>query len=269
MKKITWLFLSISICLFGQAQAATLQEQKLNSSSLIESIKKREASHQNIKQETQTKQSPISSNPPPETSPGRTYNHFNGARVLPPKQKRYPILDQLEYLLFPSLDFKKESPGKRLERLELSVFGNKQKGTIVYRVKKLKGEVESWQIANVQTMENLNNPKGSGKNQVNPSAYSNPEMQPRSSSFLSKLSEASASRRRPQIRRSEPSSNYYQKTQNPYPPPAPGYNYGAAYGYTPQSRPANPLQDPTYKISAPLINRFGMRTIDAMFPRRR
>lgn len=102
---------------------------------------------------------------------GRTFTHFEGARILAPKEKSYPFLDQLEYLLFPSLDFKKQNPGKRLQRLEMAVFGEKQKGKIKNRLNKLQNEVDSWQIANMQTTEKLNKPKGLEQAGHNPSAY--------------------------------------------------------------------------------------------------
>lgn len=74
-------------------------------------------------------------------------------RLIPPKQKNYPLLEQLESLLFPKYDFKEDNPGKRLERLELASFGDVQKGSIKSRLDKLKAEIESWQIANASPIK--------------------------------------------------------------------------------------------------------------------
>lgn len=85
-----------------------------------------------------------------EYSNGNNYNTYSGVRIRGPKRKAYPVLDQFESKLYPRQDFRKENPGKRLDRLEIAVFGNKQKGSIKNRVGKLRAELEAWQIANEQ-----------------------------------------------------------------------------------------------------------------------
>lgn len=92
---------------------------------------------------------------PPPLDLGRTYNEHSDSRILAPKKINYPILDQMEYLLYPNKDFKNEKPTERLERLEIAVLGTKQNGKIKERVYKLKEELEAWQIANIQTMSIL------------------------------------------------------------------------------------------------------------------
>jgi hypothetical protein len=101
---------------------------------------------------------PVIINPMTDSSlmAGRTYNHHQRVRTLAPKIKSYPFLDQLEFLIYPGRDFKLEKPGKRLERLEVAVFGETQSGTIPQRLSKLQDEITSWQIANTQTMEIVN-----------------------------------------------------------------------------------------------------------------
>ncbi len=76
-------------------------------------------------------------------------------RVLAPKIKTYPFLNQLESLLYPSKNFKSENPSQRLERLEMAVFGTKQNGSISTRLNNLKTELENWQIGNMKTMKPL------------------------------------------------------------------------------------------------------------------
>ncbi len=75
-------------------------------------------------------------------------------RLLAPKIKTYPFLNQLELLLYPSQNFKSENPSQRLERLEMAVFGTKQHGNISTRLNNLKEELDNWQIGNMQAMKN-------------------------------------------------------------------------------------------------------------------
>jgi hypothetical protein len=91
----------------------------------------------------------------PETNLGRTYNEHPEARVLAPKEKRYPILEQMEYLLYPNQDFSQEKPTARLERLEIAVLGARQEGNIKDRVFRIQEELQAWQIANIQTLNIL------------------------------------------------------------------------------------------------------------------
>ncbi|MDD9898249.1 MAG: hypothetical protein OXU45_04520 [Candidatus Melainabacteria bacterium] len=104
---------------------------------------------------------PVIINPMTDSSvmAGRTYNHHGQVRTLAPKTKSYPFLDQLEFMIYPGRNFKLEKPGKRLERLEVAVFGDKQSGAIPKRLSKLEDEITSWQIANAQAMEIVNSSK--------------------------------------------------------------------------------------------------------------
>ena len=104
---------------------------------------------------------PVIINPMTDTSvqTGRSYNQHPQARVLAPKIKAYPFLDQLEFLIYPGRDFKLENPGKRLERLETAILGDKQNGPIPVRMSHLQDEITSWQIANAQAMEIVNSDK--------------------------------------------------------------------------------------------------------------
>ena len=88
---------------------------------------------------------------------GRTYNYYKGSRILAAKEASFPILDQYEALLFPHKkgEFSKEKAKARLERIEIAVHGNLQKGSIKHRLNLLENEVTSWQIANYQTLEIL------------------------------------------------------------------------------------------------------------------
>lgn len=69
-------------------------------------------------------------------------------RSLPSKRKSYPLLEQIERELYPSHNFRDESPGKRLERLEVATFGEKQHGHVASRLKALRTEIETWHMAN-------------------------------------------------------------------------------------------------------------------------
>jgi len=112
----------------------------------------------------------------PKLSQGRTYNRRPGSRILAPKVQRYPILEQLEYLLYPLKDFSKQKPRARLERLEIAVWGDKQKGSVAKRLDKLQQETESWQIAN-QQVSNLLNQDTLAQDSPNKShAYISPEV---------------------------------------------------------------------------------------------
>ena len=71
-------------------------------------------------------------------------------RILAPKQKSYPVLEDLEAELYPHKNFSKEAPQKRLERIEIASFGEIQSGSIKQRIEKLKLELQNWQIAQAQ-----------------------------------------------------------------------------------------------------------------------
>ena len=92
---------------------------------------------------------------------GRTYNYHDKSRILAAKKASFPILDQYEALLFPQKDFKEQKPKERLERIEIAVHGDIQKGSIKYRLNLLENEITAWQIANYQTLEILNQEKNS------------------------------------------------------------------------------------------------------------
>ena len=87
---------------------------------------------------------------------GRTYNYHEGSRILAAKKASFPILDQYEKLLFPQKDFSKEKAKARLERIEIAVHGNIQKGSVKHRLNLLENEITAWQIANYQTLKILN-----------------------------------------------------------------------------------------------------------------
>lgn len=90
---------------------------------------------------------------------GRTYNYQDQSRILAAKEASFPILDQFEALLFPQKNFKKEKARQRLERIEVAVHGNIQKGSIKYRLNLLEDEITAWQIANYQTLQILDTKK--------------------------------------------------------------------------------------------------------------
>ena len=90
---------------------------------------------------------------------GRTYNYQDQSRILAAKEASFPILDQYETLLFPQKNFKKEKAKQRLERIEVAVHGNIQKGSIQYRLNLLEDEITGWQIANYQTLQILDTKK--------------------------------------------------------------------------------------------------------------
>ena len=97
---------------------------------------------------------------------GRTYNYQDQSRILAAKEASFPILEQYESLLFPQKNFKKEKAKQRLERIEVAVHGNIQKGSIQYRLNLLEDEITAWQIANYQTLQILDTKK------QDPSAFS-------------------------------------------------------------------------------------------------
>ncbi len=68
-------------------------------------------------------------------------------RVMPPQRKSYPILESLEKQLYPSQDFREQDPAHRLERLEIAMLGSRQAGTVADRLDRLRSEVMNWQIA--------------------------------------------------------------------------------------------------------------------------
>jgi hypothetical protein len=102
---------------------------------------------------------------------GRTYNYHEGSRILAAKEANFPILEQYEALLFPQKKelFIKEKPKARLERIEIAVHGNIQKGSVKHRLNLLENEITAWQIANYQTLQILDTKA------KNPNAFSYPE----------------------------------------------------------------------------------------------
>jgi hypothetical protein len=90
---------------------------------------------------------------------GRTYNYQDQSRILAAKEASFPILEQYESLLFPQKNFRKEKAKQRLERIEVAVHGNIQKGSIQYRLNLLEDEITAWQIANYQTLQILDTKK--------------------------------------------------------------------------------------------------------------
>ena len=71
-------------------------------------------------------------------------------RALPSRRKQYPILNEFEKQLYPGRNFHKEDPGKRLDRIEIAVFGNIQSGGIKSRITALENELEAWTIAHAK-----------------------------------------------------------------------------------------------------------------------
>lgn len=65
--------------------------------------------------------------------------------------KSYPVLDELEGLIYPKYNFSKDNPGERLGRLEIAVFGSKQNGNIKSRISQLQSETMNWQITKIKT----------------------------------------------------------------------------------------------------------------------
>lgn len=88
---------------------------------------------------------------------GRTYNYYDGSRILAAKEANFPILEQYEALLFPQKKevFAREKPKARLERIEIAVHGNIQTGSVKHRLNLLENEITGWQIANYQTLQIL------------------------------------------------------------------------------------------------------------------
>jgi hypothetical protein len=81
--------------------------------------------------------------------PAQAYQEAVAApRILAPQKRRYPVLERFERLLYPGKNFSSEDPNKRLERIEIAVFGNTSQGrSIKERVQSLESELASWQIA--------------------------------------------------------------------------------------------------------------------------
>lgn len=175
-------------------------------------------------------------------SEGRTYNNYNGARILASKKKTYPFLDQLEELLYPGQKFSEENPGSRMERLEIAVFGNKQSGDIPNRVNKLKQEIENWQLANAQALNIINS-----RTQIDTKnhAYHN-------------------------TNRNEESNHKLESNTN-----AVHYNYQSHTAPTHHSQQvyARPRRTvdydyQNYRLAAPLMQNLGRRGIESLFTRR-
>lgn len=188
---------------------------------------------------------------PSRVSLGRTYNNYKGSRVLASKKRTYPFLDQMEELLYPGRDFKKENPGKRLERLEIATFGAKQVGSIPERTGKLESEVESWQIANAQALSIVNS-----------------RTRPNTKEHAFKVEKQ---RREPnnQRRNASPVTNQQQFTAQqqqfiPYQAYPPPNQY--ALNQTPRTRRREIDYDyENYRTANPLIRSIGRKTIDALF----
>ena len=101
------------------------------------------------------------------------------SRLLAPKQKTYPFLDQLEASLYPNRNFKQDKPGDRLERIEVAVFGKKQSGSISNRLENLQSELENWQIGNMKAIKNTES--HNKKEMVSYQHYNNPQITQRAS----------------------------------------------------------------------------------------
>jgi len=174
---------------------------------------------------------------------GRTYNNYDGVRVLASKKKTYPFLDQMEELLYPGQKFSEENPGNRMERLEIAVFGNKQKGAIPSRVDKLKQEVENWQLANAQALNIINS-----RTQVDNKNHAyNIEKQGVPSNY--------------KLESSTNAVNYnYQSYTTP-----------AQYSQQVYARPRRTVDYDyqNYRLAAPLFQNIGRRSIDSFFSRRK
>lgn len=99
------------------------------------------------------------------------------SRLLAPKQKTYPFLDQLEASLYPNRNFKQDKPGERLERIEIAVFGKKQSGSISNRLENLQAELNNWQIGNMKTVKNIE--ANNKKEKIAYQHYNNPQIIPR------------------------------------------------------------------------------------------
>ena len=179
---------------------------------------------------------------------GRTYHDYKGARVLAPKQKRFPILEQLEYLLYPTQSFVDEKPRLRLERLEVAVFGNKQKGSVPTRLHKLKDEITAWQIANEQSMLMLESGTQSKYKQAN--AYTNHHQ---------KAETHNRSQRHQTNYASRPMQQTNLAMQQTHYPPAPvTYQKSVRANRFDYDR-AN------YRLMSPLLKDIGRRSIEALF----
>lgn len=160
---------------------------------------------------------------------GRTYNYHKGSRILAAKKAEFPILDQYEALLFPHKKgvFKEEKPKARLERIEIAVHGNIQKGSIKHRLNLLENEITGWQIANYQTLQILDT------KQKDPHAFSYNNFNP--------------SQKRTQIR---------QVQRNPYP------QYRA--NNFSQRKPVD-YDYQNYRLASPVIRDIGRRSVRALF----
>lgn len=166
---------------------------------------------------------------------GRTYNVFQGSRILASKKRNYPFLDQLEELVYPGKNFESENPGKRLERLEIAVFGNKQNGSIAERTESLEQEIEGWQIANAQALSIINSKTQASKTDT-AFNYQEPEKQ--------------------NLRHQAYSSSA------PYP------QYSLQSTVQARSIPRTIDYDyQNYRMASPLIRDMGRRTIDLLFSR--
>lgn len=162
---------------------------------------------------------------------GRTYSQHDQARALAPKIKSYPFLDQLEFLIYPGRDFKLENPGKRLVRLETAVFGDEQSGAIPQRLSRLKDEITSWQIANMQAMEIVS------ANKKQEAAFQSPKPEARGSKLAQVEYQPKA---------------YYQPLPNPYSPPNPTTKR-VDYDYM------------NYRATTPIVQSIARKAIEVMF----
>jgi hypothetical protein len=161
---------------------------------------------------------------------GRTYNYYDGSRILAAKEAIFPILEQYETLLFPQKDFKKEKPKARLERIEIAVHGNIQNGSIKHRLNLLENEITAWQIANYQTLQILD----TKQKDSNAFAYAQNQAQ----------------EKRTSIRRSS----------NPYQIPA----YPSQRAHISQKKAVD-YDYQNYRTASPIIRDIGRRSIRAIF----
>ncbi len=104
-------------------------------------------------------------------------NDIKEERALPSRKKQYPILNEFEKQLYPGRNFHKEDPGKRLDRIEIAVFGSVQTSGIKSRITALENELEAWSIAHAKVPS-----KSSSKNlklsQAPVSQFQQPYYQP-------------------------------------------------------------------------------------------
>lgn len=171
---------------------------------------------------------------PISTTAGRTYNNYQGSRILASKKKNYPFLDQMEELLYPGKNFQAENPGKRLERIEIAVIGTKQQGSIPERVSRLESEVESWQLANAQALAIINS-------RTQPDTKNHAYNIPKQPAVIN------------------PTANQYQYQQ-------PNYAYSTNVQANQRTRTID-YDYQNYRLASPLIQNIGRKAVNLMFSR--